>query len=452
MLKQSAGEAGYHELQERADDVRAVLQHENSNLTIQQLSDELAAIYDLKDDGKYLQVRDEGGNWIFRSKRMIAENPYLPAPDRLPSRGLIAEFRQANHQVRILSCPIVVGQKHYSVQTGIALDKSITLLASFRAKILLLTPIVILLAAAGGHTMGRTALRPVAALAAEARRISERNLDTRLPVPPATDEISDLSHTLNQMLGRIEKAFATVRTFTGNASHELRTPIALLRTELEVALYRPRTAEEYRTTLGHLHDAVLRMTGLVENLLALARADGGAEAVALNPIRLDALLRKASQTWKQVMNQAMLNFAVEAVDEDVVVLADENGIQRLLSILLENASKYTALGGSIGVCAIAESERIKISVSDTGIGIAPEHKLRIFDRFYRAAPVGSSQTGGSGLGLSLAKWIADLHDTELIVESEPGRGSSFSFWLKKTDPDLSCTQDRAAGTKVVNAC
>ena len=87
------------------------------------------AIYDLKDDGKYLQVRDEGGNWIFRSKRMIAENPYLPAPDRLPSRGLIAEFRQANHQVRILSCPIVVGQKHYSVQTGIALDKSITLLA-----------------------------------------------------------------------------------------------------------------------------------------------------------------------------------------------------------------------------------------------------------------------------------------------------------------------------------
>ena len=97
----------------------------------------------------------------------------------------------------------------------------------------------------------------------------------------------------------------------------------------------------------------------MENLLALARADGGAEAVALNPIRLDALLRKASQTWKQVMNQAMLNFAVEAVDEDVVVLADENGIQRLLSILLENASKYTALGGSIRVCAIADGERMK---------------------------------------------------------------------------------------------
>ena len=113
---------------------------------------------------------------------------------------------------------------------------------------------MILLAAVGGHFMSRKALRPVAALAAEARSINDRNLDTRLPVPAAKDEISDLSLTLNQMLERIDKAFASVRTFTGNASHELRTPISLLRTEIEVALYRPRDAEEYRQVLCRLHE------------------------------------------------------------------------------------------------------------------------------------------------------------------------------------------------------
>ena len=117
------------------------------------------------------------------------------------------------------------------------MNRSLALLASFRTSLLLLTPLVILLAAAGGHVMSRKALRPVAVLAAEARRINDRNLDIRLPVPSARDEIHDLSQTLNQMLERIDNAFASVRTFTGNASHELRTPISLLRAEIEVALF-----------------------------------------------------------------------------------------------------------------------------------------------------------------------------------------------------------------------
>jgi signal transduction histidine kinase len=152
--------------------------------------------------------------------------------------------------VRVLAYPIEVRGKRYSVQTGMALNNSLALLASFRNNLLFLTPIVILLAAIGGHLMSRKALRPVAALAAEARRINDHNLETRLPVSRAKDEISDLSRTLNQMVERIDKAFASVRRFTGNASHELRTPISLLRTEIEVALYRPRDGEEYRAILG----------------------------------------------------------------------------------------------------------------------------------------------------------------------------------------------------------
>jgi heavy metal sensor kinase len=437
MLGRSVDETEYHDLQERAEDVQLVLAHQDPGSSLQQVGDEFAAIYTFKDDGKYLQVRDEQGNWIFRSKRMMKQNPDLPAPEQLPKIGQIAEFHQGTRYVRTLAYPIVVRGKRYSVQTGIALNKSMVLLSSFRAKLMLLTPIVILLAAAGGHFMSRKALRPVAALAAEARRINDRHLDIRLPVPSAKDEISDLSRTLNQMLERIDKAFTSVRTFTGNASHELRTPISLLRTEIEVALFRPRDTEEYRAILGRLHEETMRMTSLVEDLLSLARADGGAETITLVPMRVNALFRQVAETWKNAMNQALLDFRVELPADDAVLLGDAQGIPRLLSILLENASKYTPPGGSVLLRAAVEGERVILSVRDTGIGIAPEHRARIFDRFYRATPAGEPASAGSGLGLALGKWIAERHGAKLCVESEPGCGTCFFFELKRTNPDLS---------------
>ena len=280
--------------------------------------------------------------------------------------------------------------------------------------------------------MSRKALKPVAALAAEARRINDRNLDIRLPEPSAKDEISDLSRTLNQMLERIDRAFASVRTFTGNASHELRTPISLMRTEIEVALYRPRDSQEYRAILSRLHEETLRMTNLVENLLSLARADGGAETIALVSIPVDDLFQKVVGNWNDAMKRAMLDFNVEIKGEDLALLGDRHLLPRLLSILLENACKYTPPGGSVKLCAAVVGSRIVISVVDSGIGIDPGQKPRIFDRFYRATNAGNHAPAGSGLGLALAKWIADRHGTELIVESEPGRGSCFSVSLGRT--------------------
>jgi heavy metal sensor kinase len=436
MLRRSVDAAEYHELQERVDDVRELLSREDPTRSLDQLSSDFAAIYQFKDDGKYLQVRDEVGNWIFRSKRMIAQNPELPPPDRIPQAGLIAQFQQGIHTVRIFDYLIVVRGRRYTVQTGISMNKPMALLASFRTGLLLLTPVVILLAAAGGHFMSRKALQPVAALAAEARRINDRNLDIRLPVPNARDEISDLSRTLNQMLERIDKAFASVRTFTGNASHELRTPISLLRTEIEVALYRPRSTEEYRATLGRLHEETVRMTSLVENLLSLARADGGAETITLAPIRAKILFSQIADIWKSAMNQAMLDLRVEMPGDDIVLLGDSQGITRLLTILLENASKYTPPGGEVKLSSAVDGERIVLSVRDTGIGIAPVHAHRIFDRFYRVALAGEGVPAGSGLGLALAKWIAERHGAELCVESNPGTGSCFSFSLERTSSAL----------------
>lgn len=444
MLQRSVDATEYHELQERADDVQVLLSHESPARTLDQITGDFATVYEFKDDGKFLQVRDEEGNWIFRSKRMIALNPNLPAPGSIPNTGLIAEFQQGSHRVHILNYPVVARGKRYSVQTGIATNKSMALLASFRTGLLLLTPLAILLAAAGGHVMSRKALKPVALLTDEARRINDRNLDIRLPVPGAMDEIADLSQTLNQMLERIDKAFASVRTFTGNASHEMRTPIALMRTEIEVALYRPRETEEYRAILGRLHEETVRMTSLLENLLSLARADGGAETMVLAPVRVTLLFRQLAETWKSAMNQAMLGFRAEMPGDDVFLLGDAHGIERLLSILLENASKYTPPGGAVTLSAAVDGERIALSVRDTGIGIAPEHRQRIFDRFYRVAPAGEAAIAGSGLGLALAKWIAERHGAELRVESEPGHGSCFSVSLKRTDAALPALRAQAS--------
>jgi len=452
MLHRSMDISEYHELQERAEDVQLVLQHEDPQESLDALQKNFEAIYSFKDDGKYLQVRDQDGAWIFRSRRMMLQNPDLPKPGNIPSEGAQSEFHQGTRFVRVLAYPIVVRGRIYSVQTGMALNKPTALFTMFRTDLLLLTPVVILLAALAGHLMSRKALKPVAALAAQARLINDRNLDMRLPVPNAVDEISDLSKTLNQMLERIDKAFASVRAFTGNASHELRTPISLMRTEIDVALFRPRNAEEYRETLMRVNEEAVRMTSLVENLLSLARADGGAEALSTAPVDLRNLFQIAVRTWTAPMRRAMLDFRMDIPAEEIVLLADASSIQRLLSILLENAAKYTPPGGSVVLSAAVAGPVIGISIRDTGMGIGEEDLPRIFDRFYRAAQPGDPSSRGSGLGLALAKWIAERHGTRISVESLPGRGSCFSFSLRTANsaPNAIGDPQIALGTSQCN--
>jgi heavy metal sensor kinase len=450
MLRRSVDATEYHDLQERAEDVQSLLLNEGPNRSIDDLKQEFTEIYSIKDDGKWLQILDQDGNWIYRSKRMLAENPDLPLPERLPAAGTIAEFHQKTRYVRTLAYPIQVRNRKYSVQTGIALNKSMALLKTFTTDLLLLTPAVILLAALGGHWMSRKALQPVALLAAEARRINDRNLDIRLPVLESQDEISDLSTTLNQMLERIDNAFASVRAFTGNASHELRTPITLLRTEIEVALFRPREGVEYRATLTRLHEETIRMGKLVENLLSIARADAGAEQMVMQAIDLSSLFRRLNQDWMPIMQLALLDFRIETDDWDLFVLGDMANLTRLLSILLDNARKYTPPGGTIVLRGKSDEARIRLSVRDNGIGIAEEDLPRILERFYRGKQSALSESRGSGLGLALGKWIAERHGTQLLVESEPGHGSDFSVSLRRVDSAMQEEQLLVASSSEAN--
>jgi heavy metal sensor kinase len=436
MVHRAIDDLENNELQQRVRSVRRFVESRPSRETPAQLHDAITAAYDVSHGNKWLQVIDENGNWLYRSKHVSAVYPNLDLPKQVPESGRYFTYTTESISVRAFIAPIVVNGVHYTVQTGLTLTKTMAVLSNFRLQLFLLITVGLLVSSLSGYFMSRKALTPIAVIATEARRINDRNLDIRLPVPCARDEIADLSQTLNQMLERIDRAFSSVRTFTGNASHELRTPISLLRTEIEVALYRPREAEEYRAVLGRLHEETVRMTSLVENLLSLARADGGAEIIALSPIRVKALFSQVTKTWSSAMSQALLDFLVEIPCDDPVVLCDSQAILRLLSILLENASKYTPPGGKVTLSALVDGEHIILSVHDTGIGIAPEDRSRIFDRFYRVAPAREAAAAGSGLGLALAKWIAERHCTELSVESDTGRGSCFSFSLRRTAPAL----------------
>jgi heavy metal sensor kinase len=446
MVHRTIDDLENEELQQRVRSVRRFVESRPPGESADELRTAITAAYNVSHGNKWLQVIDENGNWIYRSPHVAAAYPTLALPQQAPQNGRYFTYTAESISVRALIEIIEVHGLRYTVQTGLTLTKTMAVLSNFRLQLFLLVTVGLIVSSLAGHFMSRKALVPVAALAYEARRINDRNLDIRLPVPSAKDEISDLSRTLNQMLERIDKAFTSVRTFTGNASHELRTPISLLRTEIEVALMRPREADEYRAVLGRLHDETVLMTNLIENLLSLARADGGAEAISLTPIRIGYLFRLTSKRWKSSMDRAMLDFTVDCPKPELVLLADEQAILRLLSILLDNASKYTPPGGAVTLSAADDGERIALSVRDTGIGIAPEHSLRIFDRFYRATPAKGNVPVGSGLGLALAKWIAERHGTVLKVESEPGSGSCFSFSLKRISTALPVNDENLLST------
>jgi signal transduction histidine kinase len=234
---------------------------------------------------------------------------------------------------------------------------------------------------------------------------------------------------LNEMLGRIENAFIRVTQFTADASHELRTPISLIRTEAEIALRRSRGDAEYREALRHILLEAERTSALVEELLFLARADSGGETLRISSVDLSTIVREVSEQWRELMAARNLTFICDATDEEIAVLGDRNALQRLLTVLLDNAAKYTPAPGTVELHLELRGELAAIRVSDSGIGIALEDQQKIFDRFYRAEKARSRNLEGAGIGLAIAQWIVQQHKGSITVQSSPGKGSTFLVQL-----------------------
>jgi signal transduction histidine kinase len=299
---------------------------------------------------------------------------------------------------------------------------------------LILIPLTLILAAFGGFYLSRRALAPVSAMIDKAQGLSPSRLSERIPVPPAQDEIRQLSLTLNGLLDRLQQAFLSQERFVADASHQLKTPLAILRGELDLLRKREPTREETQAFLSSASQELEYLSRMVEDLLLLARVDAGEAALEIRPVRLDEVALEAIsrlQPLARVRNVAIrFDLDVEHGEPEFEVQGDPDLLQSLLQSLIENAIKYSP---SVDVKVSSEADWVWVRVRDEGPGIPAEDLTRIFERFYRVGtqPKGDSRPGGTGLGLAIAKRIAEVHHGILLAESELGKGSVFSFGMKR---------------------
>ncbi len=296
-----------------------------------------------------------------------------------------------------------------------------------RQVLLLATPLLLALAGFGGYLVARRSLAPLGWMAEQARRISGSNLDARLEIGRAAEELETLAGSFNELLARLDQTFASMRRFVADASHELRTPIAVIRGEADVALSQERSAASYRETLAVILDESRRLSRLVDDLLNLARADAGNVRLQPREFYLGDLLRDCCRSVQAMA--AARGVQVECRSpEDVPYRGDEELLHRMAMNLLDNAIRYTPRGGRVDV-SLETGAALRIAVSDTGSGIAPEALPHLFDRFYRGDKARSRQDGGFGLGLAIVKWVAESHGGAVAVTSQPGAGSTFTVTL-----------------------
>lgn len=327
--------------------------------------------------------------------------------------------------LRILSVVRVIQGAPYRIRIASDLSFERTILGNFSVWLLLIAPLAGLTAACGGYWLSGRALEPVRGIIREVRAIGEHSLDHRLEVPATGDDIQLLTETLNGMLARVDRAFRQVRKLTANASHELRTPVSIIRTSAEIALLNARpTVESHRQALIQICAEAEKNTRLLDHMLMLARTDSGAQALQFSRVSLARSVRQALSACHHLAAAKRIELAY-VDDGDGPLWADAGHLQRLWLLLIDNAVKYTPAGGRVSVRTHFDAGIATCTISDTGIGIAAADVPHIFDRFYRAENARLHSDAGSGLGLEIAKWIADVHDASLSVDSMLALGSTF---------------------------
>src|SRR3954462_13215010 len=306
--------------------------------------------------------------------------------------------------------------------------------ADLLRSMLLIAPLILLSAGLIGYWLAGNNLKPVEGIMDEVDAISDgRSLHRRLAVPISGDEMARLALTVNGMLARLEQSFASLHRFTADASHELKTPLMVLRAGVERALVHPGVPGEILQSLDETLAQINQMTEMVENLLTLARADAGRAPLAVQQGDLRDVVADVAET-AGMLGEVTGVAAVHTMPETPVHLAvDTHRIREMLLNMVTNAIKYTPQGGTVALGLEEQEEAVVFTVRDTGIGIAAGDLPHIFERFWRADPA-RSRTGdrpGIGLGLAITKWIVEAHGGAITVQSRPGRGTVFTVWLPR---------------------
>jgi two-component system OmpR family sensor kinase len=355
----------------------------------------------LGDDETFAQVLDPTGQ-VIDATPQLGDRPLLERAEL--SEAAQGEVRLERNGTRLLATPVDARGETLVVVVGASLEERDEALNGFLGELLIGGPIALLLASLLGYGVATAALRPVEAMRAEAAEVSAVEPGRRLPLPRARDEISRLGMTLNDMLGRLERALERERNFVADASHELRTPLALLKTELELALRSPRSREEQEQALRSAAVETDRLAQLAEDLLVLARSDQGSLPLRREPVSVQDVLSGVAARFERRVGEAGRAIEVDRAD-GLVVPADAVRLEQALGNLVENALRHGE--GSIRLRAVEADGRVELHVQDEGEGMPPEFVPRAFERFTRADQ--SRAGAGAGLGLAIAQLIATAH-------------------------------------------
>lgn len=382
---------------------------------------------------KFVQIIDLEGRVLARSTNLGTTSLPVSPPVLVRLRAGETVFETLNEfgeePVRVVAQPVDVGRARYAVQVAMSLDDAHAILRAGRWLFLAMAVAILVAVGLSGMFLARRALRPIDAIVRRAREIGEANLAERLPHPGIHDEVGRLVETLNAMLARIEQGFEVLRRFTGDAAHELRSPLSRLRAELEVTLRRPRDRAEYEEALRSCLEEAEHLSQLTGQLLTLAHLDAGEgresteEAVALAPLVEHAVRRLEAEASRRGVA------VVVQPSPGLFVTAAPGPASLALANILDNALKFSPPGGEIVVgVARADGEAV-IAVRDAGPGIPADEVAAIFERFHRGPDSSSPGTPGFGLGLAISRAAVERQRGRITVESRPGQGATFRIHL-----------------------
>ncbi len=414
------------ELEDRIRGVEKFMQIQIASLSPVEIRDEFREHSVLGPGGDLFQVCNQKGEWLYRSAVLENSEVAIRRPGQLGKEAVFENLAVQGTPVRFATRRVVVNDEPYSIQVAAPINEFYEALERFRLILLLFAPVLLFGAAAGGYWISRRALRPVDQITAAAESISIRNLSDRLQVPNTGDELQRLTETLNRMLARLDSAVQRMSQFTADASHELRAPVALIRTTAELAVAAGRDNAEYHADMAQILAEAERTSRLIENLLILARADAGEDGLQRELTDFASMVRAAVEQGQKLASEKRILLTARMDKGPIVVLGDGDALRRLVLILIDNAIKYNTEGGFVEVVLRHGEGQAMCIVKDSGCGIAGADLEHIFDRFWRADKVRSRGMGGAGLGLSIARWIIERHQGTIEAASQPSKGSTFT--------------------------
>jgi len=382
----------------------------------------------------YFRVLAGNGNTFYRSKTFgeIGYDTNNTVFNHVQQgKQILEDFRSARRRTpyRFVTVPYFKdGKLSYVVQVGTHLRFVRKNLSHFKWNLLAAFPIILILGTLGGWVLARKSLSPIGYIASKAKSITSQNLSQRLIQRGTKDEMDDLIQTINEMIARLEESFKRMAEFTADASHELKTPLCALRGEAELLLSKERASEEYQEGLAHFIERFDQLSRMINDLILLSKSDSSQVELNMIPLRVDLLIKDIGDFFQVLAEQKNISLNIDPCKE-TMVMGDKIRLQQLFTNLIDNAVKFTPEGGSIQIRVEKDTDFAQVKVIDTGIGIPIEEQKNIFKRFSRVDKSRSKETGGVGLGLSIAEWIVNAHHGRIEVDSEFNKGSTFTVYL-----------------------